>query len=112
MHYIELTKINRSAARSLEEGLEETLTLHRLGLVEQLGVSFTTTNLIENLNSQLKKYIGRVKNWMNSDMRGRWMATALLQIERRMRKVNNYEKLYLLRTALKTELKIKQQKVA
>lgn len=108
----ELMKINRSAARSLEEGLEETLSLHRLGLVEQLGVSFTTTNLIENLNSQLKKYIGRVKNWMNSDMRGRWMATALLQIERRMRKVNNYEKLHLLRTALKTELKIKQQKVA
>jgi len=108
----ELMKINRSAARSLEEGLEETLTIHRLGLVEQLGVSFTTTNLIENLNSQLKKYIGRVKNWMNSDMRSRWMATALLQIEKRMRKVNNYEKLHLLRTALKTELKIKQQKVA
>ena len=109
---IELRKINRSAARSLEEGLEETLTLHRLGLVEQLGVSFTTTNLIENLNSQLKKYIGRVKNRMNSDMRSRWMATALLQIQRRMRRVNNYENLYLLRTALKTELKIKQKKVA
>ena len=107
-----MRKINRSAARSLEEGLEETLTLHRLGLVEQLGVSFTTTNLIENLNSQLKKYIGRVKNWMNSDMRSRWMATALLQIQRRMRRVNNYENLYLLRTALKTELKIKQKKVA
>lgn len=108
----ELMEINRSAARSLEEGLEETLTIHRLGLVEQLGRSFTTTNLIENLNSQLKKYIGRVKNWMNSDMRSRWMATALLQIEKRMRKVNNYEKLHLLRSALKTELKIKQQKVA
>jgi transposase-like protein len=109
---IELMEINRSAARSLEEGFEETLTLHRLGLVEQLGRSFTTTNLIENLNSQLKKYIGRVKKWMNSDMRSRWMAVALFQIERRMRKVNNYEKLHLLRTALKTELKIKQKKAA
>lgn len=109
---IELMKINRSAARSLEEGLEETLTMHRLGLVEQLGRSFTTTNLIENLNSQLKKYVGRVKNWMNSDMRSRWMATALLQIERRMRKVNNYKKLHLLRTAIKSELKIKQHKAA
>lgn len=108
----ELMKINRSAARSLEEGLEETLTLHRLDLVEELGRSFTTTNLIENLNSQLKKYIGRVKRWMNSGMRSRWMATALLQIEKRMRKVNNYEKLYLLRTAIKTELKIKQKNVA
>lgn len=109
---IELMKINRSAGRSLEEGLEETLTIHRLGLVEQLGRSFTTTNLIENLNSQLKKYIGRVKRWMNSDMRSRWMAVALLQIERRMKKINNYEKLHLLRTALKTELKIKQQEAA
>jgi putative transposase len=109
---MELMKINRSAARSLEEGLEETLTLHRLGLVEQLGRSFATTNLIENLNSQLKKYVGRVKNWMNPDMRSRWMATALLQIHRRMRKVNNYENLSLLRAALKTELKIKQQRVA
>lgn len=109
---MELMNINRSAAKSLEEGLEETLSLHRLGLVEQLGRSFTTTNLIENLNSQLKKYIGRVKNWMNSDMRSRWMATALLQIERRMRKVNNHKKLDLLRTALKTELKIKQRKAA
>lgn len=108
----ELIKINRSAARSLEEGLEETLTIHRLGLVEQLGRSFTTTNLIENLNSQLKKYLGRVKRWMNSEMRSRWMAVALLQIEKRMRKVNNYEKLHLLRLALKTELKIKQKKAA
>ena len=105
-------KINRSAARSLEEELEETLTIHRLGLVEQLGRSFTTTNLIENLNSQLKKYLGRVKRWMNSEMRSRWMAAALLQIEKRMRKVDNYEKLQLLRTALKTELKIKQKKAA
>ncbi len=108
----ELMKLNRSAGRSLEEGLEETLTLHRLGLVEQLGRSFRTTNLIENLNSQLKKYIGRVKYWMNSDMRSRWMATSLLYIEKRMRRVNNYENLHLLRTALKTELKIEQQKVA
>jgi hypothetical protein len=45
-------------------------------------------------------------------MRSRWMAVALLQIERRMNKVNNYEKLHLLRTALKTELKIKEQEAA
>ncbi len=56
--------------------------------------------------------MGRVKNWMNSDMRRRWIATALLQIERRMRKVNNHKKLDLLRTAVKTELKIKQRNAA
>ena len=57
----ELMQKNISAARSVEEGLEEVLTLHRLGLVEWFGRSFSTTNCIENLNSQLRKYTGRVK---------------------------------------------------
>lgn len=108
----ELTKINRSAANSLEEGLEETLTIHRLGLVEYLGRSFTTTNLIENLNSQLAKYLRKVKRWINSEMKSRWIASALIEVEAKMRRVNNYEKLHLLRTALKSELKIEHQKVA
>ena len=107
-----MRKINRSAANSLDEGLEETLTIHRLGLVEILGRSFTTTNLIENLNSQMAKYIRKVKRWINSDMKSRWVAVALIEIEKKMRRINHYEKLYLLRTALKAELKLKQQKVA
>jgi transposase-like protein len=108
----ELKKINRSAAHSLEEGLEETLTMHRLGLVEQLGGSFTTTNLIENLNSQLAKYIRKVKRWNNSEMKSRWVAVALLEVENKMRRVNNYDKLPLLRSAIKSELNIKEQMVA
>jgi transposase-like protein len=108
----ELSSINRTAANSLEEGLEETLTVHRLGLVEELGRSFTTTNLIENLNSQLAKYIRKVKRWTTSEMKARWVAAALLEIELKMRRVNNYEKLYLLRKALKSELKLKEQRVA
>lgn len=78
---IELEKINRSAANSLDEGLNETLTLHRLGLVEQLGKSLLTTNIIENLNSQLGGYVRKVKNWSSSKMRARWMAASLMQIE-------------------------------
>jgi len=108
----ELKKINRSAANSLAEGLEETLTMHRLGLVEELGRSFTTTNLIENLNSQLSKYIRKVKRWINSEMKSRWVAVALIEIEKKMRRINSYEKLHLLRAALKSELKLNQQKVA
>jgi transposase-like protein len=108
----ELKRINRTAANSLDEGLEETLTIHRLGLVEILGRGFTTTNLIENLNSQLAKYIRKVKRWINSDMRARWVAVALIEIEKKMRRINRYEKLHLLRTALRVELKLEQQKVA
>jgi len=108
----ELKKINRSAANSLEEGLEETLTLHRLGLIEELGKSLTTTNIIENLNSQLNKYVGRIKRWVNPEMQARWIATALVEVGQKMRRINNHKKLYLLRTALKSELKLDQQKVA
>lgn len=108
----ELKKINRSAANSLEEGLEETLTIHRLGLIEELGKSLTTTNIIENLNSQLNKYVGRIKRWVNPEMQARWVATALVEVEQKMRRINNHKKLNLLRIALKSELKLEQQKVA
>jgi len=45
-------------------------------------------------------------------MRARWMATSLVQIETRMRRINNYEKLNLLRTAIKSELKLNQEMIA
>lgn len=103
--HAELETLNRSAARSLLEGLEETLTLHRLGLFEQLGKSLKTTNGIENLNSQLVKYIGRVKRWMDSDQRQRWVAMGLLEVEQKMRRVDHAEHLPLLRAALLREIK-------
>lgn len=108
----ELAKINRSAANSLEEGLEETLTLHRLGLAAELGRSLTTTNCIENVNSKLGSYLRKIKRWKSPDMLARWIAMGLIETESRMRKINNHKKLYLLREALKTELKIKKIMVA
>jgi transposase-like protein len=57
----QLQEINRSAARSLQEGHEEMLTLHRLGLFEEeVGRSLKTTNAIENLNSLIEEYTGNV----------------------------------------------------
>ena len=86
----DLEKINISAARSLEEGLEDILTLHRLGLNLDFSRSFATTNCIENLNSQIGKYLNKVKLWKNSKERYRWIAAALLEIEFKMRKVSNF----------------------
>jgi transposase-like protein len=91
------------------EGMEETLTLHRLGLFEQLGKSLKTTNCIENLNSQLGKYIRRVKRWMDSDQRQRWVAMAMLEIEAKMRRIDHPEHLALLREALHQSIQQKQQ---
>jgi len=45
-------------------------------------------------------------------MKARWIAVALLEIENRMRRVNNYEKLKLLRLAIKSELKLDKEEVA
>ncbi len=110
--HADLEKLNRSAANSLIEGLEETLTLHRLGVIEELGVSLKTTNVIENLNSQLGKRIGRIKRWINSDQRQRWVAMSLLDIEPRLRRINSYDKLPLLRAALKENIEKRNQQTA
>ena len=103
---------NLSASRSMEEGMDETLTLHRLGLIEDFRRSFATTNCIENLNSQIEKYLRKVKNWKTSSQRYRWVASALLDIEHRMRKVNNYSKLSMMREKIKLELTIEKKEVA
>jgi transposase-like protein len=97
----ELKMINLSAAGSLEEGMEETLMLHRLGMFEKLGRSFKTTNCIENVNKSLEVYTGRVTRWQNSDQRQRWVATALLEIEPRLNCVTGHEHLQELREAMK-----------
>ncbi len=99
-----LKVINLQAGRSLEEGLEELLTLHKLSISESFSVSFSTTNCIESLNSQLKKYVGRVTNWSSSDQRYRWVATALIKIETRMRKVDNFKQLKHLKKAIQKQI--------
>ncbi len=95
----ELYEINRSASQSLDEGMEETLTLHRLEMTA-FRISFSTTNCIENLNSQLAKTTRNVKRWSNSDQYHRWVATGVIEAERRMHRVNNYLNLHLLQEAL------------
>ncbi len=101
----DLKTLDISAARSLDERLEEMLTLHKLGLNVEFGRSFATTNCIENLNSQVKKYVGREKNWTLSNERYRWVAAALLEFERKMQKVDNFVKLEKLKTTLIKEVK-------
>lgn len=100
----ELREINRQAARSLEEGLEETLTLQRLGLYEHFERSFTTTNCLESLNSHLDKYIGRVKRWQNSEQRYRWVVCALLKATQSMKRVANYKRLHLMQEKIKQQV--------
>ena len=101
----ELTHLNASAVGSLDEGLEETLTLHRLGLFKELGRSFKTTNCLENLNGLVAQRTNKVDCWRNSDQKQRWLATALLDIEPRLRLVRGHKQMIRLRNALQMNLK-------
>jgi len=97
----ELAILNQSAVRSLEEGMEETLTLHRLGMFPKLSISFKTTNCIETIMRQVGIYTDRVSYWKNSDQRQRWVGTALQEIEPKLRTVRGYRHLRELREAMK-----------
>lgn len=98
-----LRLVNASAAASLLEGLEETLTLHRLGVFPQLGISFKTTNLLESMMARVEARTARVDHWRTSDQKQRWCAAALLAVEAQFRRVKGYQHLPRLVAALATK---------
>jgi len=108
----ELVTINQSAVASLDEGFEETLTLHRLGVFAELGTSFKTTNCIENLNALIGRRTDKIDCWRKSEQKHRWLATVVLEIEPRLRKVREHRHLPRLRAALQSLLKIRSAEVA
>jgi transposase-like protein len=95
-----LRTIHEGAARSLEEGLEETLTLHKLGLPELLRQSLSSTNVIESCFSHVQRLARNVKRWRNAQMVRRWMGAALLAAEKRFRRIRGHKSLPLLVQAL------------
>jgi transposase-like protein len=95
-----LERLNPSAARSLEEGLEETLTLHRLRVPDLLRKSLSSTNLIESPFSTTKDVCRRVKRWRSGEHVQRWAAALLLEAEKRFRRIKGYRELPILSAAL------------
>jgi transposase-like protein len=104
----ELMLLNASAAASLDEGLEETLTLHLLGVFPELGTSLKTTNALESIHARVESRTAKVDHWRNSEQKQRWLATALLDLEPRLRRIRNYRALPLLREALRRQLEAKK----
>ena len=88
-----LRPVHLSAVTSLDAGFEETLTRHRLGVFATLGLSRKTTNGLESLNAQLGQLTDTVDHWRTSDQKQRWVASALLLIEPRLRRINGYRHL-------------------
>jgi len=96
----ELKLINESAVRSLDEGFEETLTIHRLGMHEEMKRSFRTSNIIESIMAAVGQKTDKIDYWKNSNQKQRWIASSLLYIEQRLNRVNGYRHLLKLREAL------------
>ncbi len=105
----ELRLMNLSAVKSLEEGFEETLTLHHLGLFEELGTSLKTTNLIESINAGLGQRTDKVDRWRNSDQKQRWVASALLDIEKGLNRITGHRHLPRLRDVLKKMIVVREE---
>jgi hypothetical protein len=96
----ELERINPSAARSLAEGLEETLTIHRLLVPAKLRLTLFSTNPIESALSVVEEKCGRVKKWQGGDMKLRWVASGLLFVEGQFRRVKGYREIPQLLAAI------------
>lgn len=88
------------AASSLREGLEETLTLQKLGVTGALYKTLRTTNPIENLNGTVGHFTKNVRRWRDGAMIVRWVTTALHYAESKFRKVRGCSDIHQLVTAL------------
>ncbi len=96
----QLERINPSAARSLEEGLEKTLTVHRLRVGAVLCRKLATTNLIESCLSTVQRVARSVKRWREGDQPLRWTAIGLLEAEKKFRRIKDYQEILLLNERL------------
>jgi transposase-like protein len=87
----ELMDLNPSAARSLGEGMEETLAVHRLHVPMQLRKTLASTNVIESAFSIVEQVCKNVKRWHGGDQRERWVGSGLLVAQKQFRKVTGHK---------------------
>ena len=92
----ELMDLNPSAARSLGEGLEETLTVHRLHVPLRLRKTLASTNVIESAFAIVERVCANVKRWHAGDQRERWVGSGLLVAEKQFRRVQGHKQIPIL----------------
>lgn len=92
----ELMDLNPSAARSLGEGLEETLTVHRLHLPMQIRKTLASTNVIESAFSIVEQVCKNVKRWHGGDQRERWVGSGLLVAQKQFRRIVGHKQIPIL----------------
>ena len=102
----QLREAHPGAAASILEGLDETLTLPTLGVRGSLLRTLRSTNPIENLQGALQKTCRNVKRWRSGAMVMRWGATALMEAEKKFRRVAGYKAMGTLIAALEAKVSL------
>ena len=100
----QLDKTHPGAAASLREGLEETLTVMRLGVPPTLARTLRSTNPIESMIEICRDHSSNVKRWRGGQMALRWCAAGMLEATKQFRKINGFLHLPALRRALDAEV--------
>ena len=90
---------------SILEGLDEILTVIRLGLPQELRRSLACTNIIENALGTVRQVSRNVKRWRNAEMALRWTAAGLLEAQKTFRRLKAYRQLPILRSALQDHMR-------
>lgn len=100
----ELDRTHPSAAASLREGLDETLTVLRLNVPPTLARTLRSTNCIESMISVCREHASNVKRWRDGQMALRWCAVGMVEAGKQFRRVNGHLHLPTLRAALQREV--------
>ena len=87
-------------AGSILEGLDEMLTVTRLGLPRELRRSLACTNIIENVMGTVRRVCRNVKHWRSPSMAMRWTAAAMIEAKKGFRRLKAHKQLPALRAAL------------
>lgn len=105
-----LEETNIDAAKSLREGLDETLTILGLGVGQLLARTVRTTNALESMNEIIRFRTRNVKHWRDGDMRERWVAAAMLEAESQFRRVQGWKEIPALARAIYHVTVLKQDR--
>jgi transposase-like protein len=108
----ELARSHPGAAASLREGMQETLTVTRLGIRGRLKKTLASTNPCESMIETVRRTSRNVKRWKNGDMCLRWTAAGMLEAEQQFRKIIGFNDLAKLATAVEQGVAAKRAAAA
>jgi transposase-like protein len=104
----DLERTHPGAAGSLREGMEETLTVIKLGITGKLRRTLACTNPCESMIDTVRRTQRNVKRWRDGEMGMRWTAAGMLEAEKQFRKVIGYTQLPELAIAIERRLTLPQ----